>query len=177
MGGQHLHSEQLQLALEENHCGSTILGAGQQKNVANHTLTLPSLPHTDGGKFTGTFLQTWQKINLHPCYLFVEADVGWIAGDISCLILHVLSSFREQLEYKMILHLAQVYYRAHLAKINVLTFRRLLLHVCARQIPMDQCRLSAGEISHNSLQGQDQKTVIISDRYNVTGTNNQQMCA
>lgn len=68
--------QQLQLALEENRCGSTILGAGQQKNVANHTLTLPSLPHTDGGKFTGTFLQTWQKINLHPCYLFVEADVG-----------------------------------------------------------------------------------------------------
>lgn len=69
-------------------------------------------------------------------------------------------------------------HRAHLAKRNVmptLTFRRLFLHVCARQIPMDQRRLSAGEISHNALQGQDQKTAIISDRYNMTGTNNHQM--
>lgn len=41
-----------------------------RKKMGNHTLTEPYLLHTDEGEFN--VLQTWQKINLHSCYPFLE---------------------------------------------------------------------------------------------------------
>lgn len=61
-------SEQLQLVLKETRFGSAVLGTGQQEKGGEPHL-YPA--HTDRGE--STFLQMWQKLNLHPCNLTLEA--------------------------------------------------------------------------------------------------------
>lgn len=64
-------SEQSQLVLKENRFGSAVSGPGQQKKGSEPHLD-PA--HADRGE--STFLQMWQKLNLHPCNLILEADAA-----------------------------------------------------------------------------------------------------
>lgn len=62
-------SERLQLVLKENRFGSAVSGPGQQKKGSEPHL-YPA--HADRGE--SRFLQMWQKLNLHPCNLILEAE-------------------------------------------------------------------------------------------------------